>query len=96
LAPDDDTLLRPKAAVILDGQAHDLEDGELSGDSLLWTSNLQGPLGSGRQLALPGGTLVPGDHLITLTAVDSDDMVAESSVTILVRYPLYVPVILKN
>jgi len=55
--------------VFLKGVAYDTDDGALSGTALVWSSNLQGPLGAGNNLAL---NLQPGVHTITLTATDSD------------------------
>ncbi len=46
--------------------ASDAEDGDLS-EILAWTSNLDGPVGSGSRSAL---ILSPGDHVITATVTD--------------------------
>jgi hypothetical protein len=72
-APDDGS--NPPEPVTLTGHASDPEDGPLTGASLAWVSDFDGPLGFGESIqvnlsAFPGcGTRT---HLITLTATDSD------------------------
>jgi hypothetical protein len=51
------------------GNATDEEDGALEGDSLVWTSNIDGIIGNGP--AVTTSALTAGDHEITLTATDS-------------------------
>lgn len=51
------------------GEAYDPDDGMLHGSQLVWSSNVQGVLGSGSPLT---ATLQAGTHQITLTATDSD------------------------
>jgi hypothetical protein len=51
------------------GEAYDPDDGMLHGSHLVWSSNVQGTLGSGSPLA---AKLQAGAHTITLTATDSD------------------------
>lgn len=55
--------------VTLAGAATDADDGPLSGDNLVWSSDRDGRLGTGSTLVAP---LSPGVHTITLTAADSD------------------------
>jgi Metallo-peptidase family M12B Reprolysin-like len=71
--------------VILHGNAWDLEDNALSGASLVWTSDLDGPIGTGRLTSR--STLSVGTHVITLTATDADGNTATdtSTITILDR-----------
>lgn len=52
------------------GKGSDVQDGELVGDSLIWSSSLQGEIGRGQEFTLTN--LVPGVHLITLTVIDSN------------------------
>jgi hypothetical protein len=66
--------------IIFAGQGYDNEDGTLDGDALTWSSDLEGILGSGRDLALDG--LMPGNHTITLTAIDGDGHSDTVSITI--------------
>jgi hypothetical protein len=56
--------------VTFTGSANDPEDGPLSGSQLVWTSNLQGEIGTGESFST--SSLVSGPHEITLTATDSD------------------------
>jgi len=67
---------------VLEGEAGDLEDGNLGGDALVWSSDLDGEQGNGPSLAVTG--LSSGSHIVTLTATDSDGMVGTKSVVILV------------
>jgi hypothetical protein len=69
------------------GQAHDVEDGELTGDNLVWESDRDGVLGRGNKINLvlsSPSTACPGtiDHTITLTATDSDGNSASSKILI--------------
>jgi hypothetical protein len=57
-------------SIILSAEAQDIEDGPLDGDSVVWTSSLDGVLGTGAELVV--GELSPGQHLITVKATDSD------------------------
>ncbi|MGV3710542.1 MAG: S8 family serine peptidase [Gemmatimonas sp.] len=52
------------------GSANDPEDGVLSGASLVWTSSLNGQIGTGNSFST--SALTVGAHLITLTARDGD------------------------
>jgi hypothetical protein len=64
-------------AVALKGSGFDLEDGTMRGSELTWNSDIAGYLGSGSSVA--GTSLGPGAHTITLSVVDSDGNIAESS-----------------
>jgi len=57
------------ASVTFTGAANDPEDGALSGASLVWTSNLDGQIGTGTSFSTT--SLSVGTHTITLTATDS-------------------------
>jgi len=95
-APQSESLLNPSEAIVLTGHAEDLEDGELTGASITWSSDRQGVLGSGSQLILPVLTLDPGEHEITLTATDSHGQTGTASVTVFVGHRAYLPIILKS
>lgn len=71
--------------ISLSGFADDSEDGSLSDESMVWTSNLDGELGTGESVLLPGGRLLSGEHIITLTATDSGQLTGSDQVTILVE-----------
>ena len=55
--------------VLLTGSAYDADDGFLTGKALVWSSDVQGALGTGSPLSV---SLKPGSHTLTLTATDSD------------------------
>jgi len=55
--------------IIFSGTGSDVEDGQLNDSALLWTSSIDGPIGTGPTLIT--SVLSPGDHDITLTATDS-------------------------
>ncbi|HEY3269128.1 MAG TPA: hypothetical protein VGM37_19630 [Armatimonadota bacterium] len=67
--------------VVFTGSATDVEDGDLTGSALQWTSSIQGALGSG---ASASASLLPGTHVITLTATDSDGGKGTASITLVV------------
>ncbi|MGC8780437.1 MAG: DNRLRE domain-containing protein [Anaerolineae bacterium] len=92
LSPEAGSIFAPGALVELDGQASDLEDGPLSDGALVWASDRQGSLGTGRHLTVT--TLEPGRHTLTLSATDSDGMTGAASAVIYVGYPLWLPLCL--
>ena len=55
--------------------ANDFEDGDLSGNSIEWYSNLQGLIGTGNTIRT---TLKPGKHTITIKATDSQALTTQS------------------
>jgi hypothetical protein len=69
--PGNNQRFRSVDTLSLVGGAQDLEDGELSGTHLVWTSGAVS-LGTGQHLTLPASMLGPGSHTITLTATDTD------------------------
>jgi len=69
IAPADGASFEFGTAITLQGQGSDPEDGVLSGAGLSWSSDLDGPLGTGASLTI--ATLTEGAHRITLTAIDS-------------------------
>jgi hypothetical protein len=64
------------------GVGTDPEDGDLSGASLVWTSNLTGTIGTGKQFNAP---LTVGTHVITLTVTDKDKNSANASLTLYIQ-----------
>ena len=56
--------------ITFSGSGTDEEDGDLNGGSLVWTSNIDGTLGTGATVIT--SALTAGDHEITLTATDSE------------------------
>lgn len=83
--------------IVLSAEAEDVEDGPLSGDSVVWTSSLDGTLGTGVELVV--GELSPGQHQITVRATDSDGNQSAASFDLVAGTgePLktYLPTILK-
>lgn len=55
------------------GAGSDMQDGTLTGASLVWSSDLEGTIGQGEMFSAP--LTMVGTHTITLTATDSDDNV---------------------
>jgi hypothetical protein len=85
IAPVEGTVIQAGQPLILLGSGQDPEDGTLPDESLVWTSNLSGILGTGQTLQLDKGLPV-GTHVITLTAQDSDGNQTSQRVAIKVNY----------
>ncbi|BCX04100.1 MAG: hypothetical protein KatS3mg053_2038 [Candidatus Roseilinea sp.] len=64
------------------GAAMDWQDGGVTGANLVWSSNLNGPLGTGEQIS--SQTLKVGTHTITLKATNSQGLMATTSITVIV------------
>jgi hypothetical protein len=75
----------PGDTLLLTAYATDVERGVLKGAAVAWRSSLDGLLGTGDTLWLLAGTLSPGDHVITVRAVDpagnADSLTVELSVS---------------
>ena len=71
--------------VSLEGLGSDDLDGVLSGDSLVWSSSIDGELGTGGSLVL--SDLSPGEHVIQLSVMDSEGWSVESRVAITIQEP---------
>lgn len=56
--------------IVFSGTGTDVEDGQLNDGALMWTSNIDGPIGTGPTLVTSG--LTPGVHDVTLSATDSN------------------------
>lgn len=91
MQPPDDLRLRPGQALFMQGAASDPEDGPLAGSVLVWTSDIDGELGSGEALAVNG--LSSGHHRLTLAATDSDGVEGEANVDVYVGESLAMPLI---
>lgn len=89
LSPADGTTILVSEAVTLSGVASiQGQNGVVPGGSGVeysWTSNLDGELGTGRDLVLDIGTLSVGEHTIMLTAVAPDDQTVETSISLIVE-----------
>ena len=69
--------------VVLRGNAPDMEQEVLEGEALVWSSQLDGSLGSGGEVEVDG--LSAGIHLITLTATDGAGNHGTDSVAVFVQ-----------
>ncbi|GEM_PF-887528 len=94
--PSEGDLLPPEQALYLDGSAYDPEDGALSAAALSWWSDRDGLLGRGATVIVPGLTLSPGWHTLTLRAADSNEQIGSARINIFVGHRIYLPIILKN
>jgi uncharacterized protein YjdB len=70
------------ATITFSGSGTDPEDGDLTGSALVWTSSLDGQIGTGTSFTRDD--LSPGTHTTTLTTTDSDGGSGTASVTITV------------
>ncbi len=70
-------------AVTLRGSADDREDGRLSGDALVWRSDVDGEIGTGEEVTTDA--LSVGEHAIELVATDSDGATGRAEVALAVR-----------
>jgi chitinase len=72
--------VRPSdTAVPFIGSATDAEDGALSGAALVWTSSIDGNIGTGENFS---ALLSPGIHTITIQPTDSDGNIGTDSVNL--------------
>ena len=93
-APADGAVFAPGQTVIFVGDGFDPEDGSLPDERLVWSSDRDGTLGSGR--TLERADLSEGTHIITLTVGDSQGNQATASITLRVSRPgLYLPLIVR-
>jgi hypothetical protein len=81
-SPEDNRLYVGEQIIILEGTGSDVEDGALDDSRLAWTSDLNGPLGTGTSLAINAMKLQEGMHTITLTATDSTNHTGSASIAI--------------
>lgn len=94
--PSEGVALLSQQATVLDGSAYDPEQGYLSGKALSWWSDRDGLLGRGDTVVLPGLTLSPGQHVLTLTATDEDQQMGEARIRVFVGLRSYLPAILRG
>lgn len=87
-SPHDGGNVRPDMPTVLTGTAYDQEDGVLEGNALFWSSNVDGYLGTGEMIL---ARLSHGEHVVSLTAVDSDGSQAVVSVHVSVGHSVYLP-----
>jgi len=83
LSPSPGAVFTEGQAIIFEGEADDPEDGPVSGNALVWQSDVDGTLGSGGRLSL--FDLTPGAHLVTLVATDRGGATGSESVAFTVE-----------
>jgi parallel beta-helix repeat protein len=84
--PADSSTFTQGQAITFQGSANDVEDGSLTGASLVWTSSIDGQIGTGESFTR--NDLSIGTHTITLVATDSQGAQGTDSVTIIINPPL--------
>ena len=65
------------------GESIDAEDGNLSGASLVWSSSIDGVLGTG--VTYSSASLSAGTHIITLTGTDSQGLSSSATASIFIN-----------
>lgn len=85
ISPADGASFPSTGAITFTGSGLDGEDGQVSEDSLTWTSSIDGRLGTGTLLDTP---LSVGNHTITLKAKDSSGAYDSTSINISVDTPI--------
>jgi len=92
--PDEGATYTGLEPVFFDAVAYDTEDGSLTGSSFVWTSDLDGFLGTGESFSLTAFDMTEGMHVITLTVTDSVGGTTRVSVTINILYFPNIPPLL--
>jgi len=93
LNPTDQAQVLPGDLLVLQGSGNDFEDGTLPDLALAWSSDRQGPLGTG--VSLPVNNLQPGLHKITLSATDSSGQTSQTTVEVFIGAKLHLPIVLR-
>jgi hypothetical protein len=81
-SPANSSIFNQGADIPFKGQAYDEHDGNLTGTSLVWTSSIDGRIGTGTAISF--ATLTPGNHNITLNAKNSDGLSSSTTITVTV------------
>ena len=79
-APAPGSTVMEGSTVRFEGSATDPQDGRINGPALVWTSSIDGELGSGESLESTG--LSVGIHTVVLSATDSDGNRGQASVSL--------------
>jgi hypothetical protein len=80
--PSDNAHFEVGEEISFTGFARDFHDGDLTGDSLVWTSAIDGEIGTGTDFTVD--SLSEGTHEITLTATNSQGEESSTSITIVI------------
>jgi len=81
--PIDEAMFTQGTEVVFNGSATDTEDGELTGDALVWTSSLDEQIGTGATFSI--NNLAAGTHTVRLTATDSDGATNSARITLMIN-----------
>lgn len=81
-APSDGVTLSGAGPFGFDGRGTDPEDGALTGDALVWSSDLDGQLGTGAHV---DAALSVGTHRISLDVKDSGGLTARAQISVTVK-----------
>lgn len=82
-SPKNDIIFNDGDNITFNGTSSDKEDGTLPGSSLVWTSSIDGQIGTGTSFTT--SSLSVGTHTITLTAIDSNSAIGTDSISITVN-----------
>lgn len=82
VSPANSSLFNLSETIVFEGTAYDPEDGTLTGNSLKWSSSMDGIFGYGEIVSI--SNLSEGMHTITLTATDSAGLSASDSIVIFI------------
>ncbi len=82
-APADGSNFDEGVEITFEGTASDAEDTALDGSSIAWSSDQDGPLGTGASIAV--SDLSVGEHVITAEVTDSGSLVGNDSITVIVN-----------
>ena len=80
--PTDGSIYKFDDTIQFSGDATDNEDGDLSGISLVWSSDVDGQIGTGQLCSTD--SLTPGAHQIRLTATDSEGSSGADSIEVFI------------
>src|SRR5680860_872227 len=79
LSPEDGATFLGGESITFEATASDEEDGPLTGSRVVWSSNLDGRMGTGTSLT---ATLTTGSHTVMVIATDTDDERGTDSVLV--------------
>jgi len=82
-APENGASFTEGASITFTGSASDVEDTTVTAASLLWTSNLDGQIGTGASFGT--SLLSVGTHTITATATDNEGLSGSNSISVTVN-----------
>lgn len=86
--PGESLTIAPGTLLLLEGDGYDLEDGAMNEAALRWSSDRDGELGSGSQVL---ADLTPGQHVITLSATDTQGKTTTDTINVFVANRTYLP-----